>query len=322
MTKPPKGNYEVGYAKPPRSGQFAKGKSGNALGRPPKSKVQPSLLPELEPTRSLLQKVAHKSLRVREGEKVQEVSMTEAVILGLAKAGAQGGVLAARAYLELQMALDAAEAARRREIFDYWKTYARKARVEIEVARRRGLPLPEPIPHPEDIHFQHTEMTVRFTGPLNEAEFEKCKREAMIAHYLLDILVIRNFCDPEVILNPGPEPDLLVLLYLCYINNVPKRFLVRSPEMLEALSKVLRLPPDRQRRAILERGRLLGLPIDLARTWGRFPLYLYHLRFRDGQLEFYRWPKVERPHEGSKSATPNQLARKASIRSERNSRRL
>ncbi len=36
MTKPPPKNYKVGYKKPPKKGQFTKGQSGNAGGRPRK----------------------------------------------------------------------------------------------------------------------------------------------------------------------------------------------------------------------------------------------------------------------------------------------
>ena len=312
MTKPPKGTYEVGYGKPPRSGQFVKGTSGNALGRPPKNKVQPSLLPELEPTRTLLQKVAQKSLRVREGEKVQEVSMTEAVILGLAKAGAQGGVLAARAYLELQMAIDAAEATRRRESFDYWKTYARRTRLEIEGAERRGVSLPEPLPHPDDIKFNHAEMTVQIRGPSNEAELEKCRHDAKVARYLLDVLLIRGICEREDLLNPGPEPDILVVLFFAFLTSFPRRFLLQlneTDETDETRARTFGLPPGRQRRAILERGRLLGLPIDLARTWSRFPLYLADLRIRDGWLEIYHWPKHERPKQPWREEGTDQCAK-------------
>jgi len=34
MSRKDKGSYDVGYGKPPKSGQFQKGKSGNPLGRP------------------------------------------------------------------------------------------------------------------------------------------------------------------------------------------------------------------------------------------------------------------------------------------------
>lgn len=44
--KPPTGEFEIGYKKPPKKTQFKKGKSGNAKGRPKQSRNMVTILNE------------------------------------------------------------------------------------------------------------------------------------------------------------------------------------------------------------------------------------------------------------------------------------
>ena len=83
--------YKVGYAKPPKSGQFKRGKSGNPKGRPRGSlKLATDLAAEL-----------NEQITVREDGKPRRVSKQRALIKSLMAKALQGDVRANAAVLAL-----------------------------------------------------------------------------------------------------------------------------------------------------------------------------------------------------------------------------
>ncbi|WP_299353505.1 DUF5681 domain-containing protein [uncultured Shimia sp.] len=94
-----KKDYEVGYAKPPKSGQFKKGQSGNAKGRPKGAKgVRASLKREL-----------NSKITVREGNREVRISKAEAMAKQLMANGLKGDKQAQMAILKLDLELFSAE---------------------------------------------------------------------------------------------------------------------------------------------------------------------------------------------------------------------
>lgn len=84
-------DYEVGYAKPPKSGQFKKGQSGNPKGRPKGAKgVKASLKRELE-----------SSITVRERGREVKLSKAEVLAKGLMGDALKGDVKARMELLRL-----------------------------------------------------------------------------------------------------------------------------------------------------------------------------------------------------------------------------
>ena len=84
-------DYKIGYGKPPKSGQFKRGKSGNPKGRPKGSlKLAADLAAELS-----------EQIMVREDGKARRVSKQRALIKSLMAKALQGDVRANAAVLAL-----------------------------------------------------------------------------------------------------------------------------------------------------------------------------------------------------------------------------
>ena len=86
---PPKGDYEVGYGKPPKGSQFKPGKSGNPKGRP---KAPPKF-------EDLLAKEANKTVTAIIDGKKKTLKQAEVVIKALMQKAMKGDIVAAKVVL-------------------------------------------------------------------------------------------------------------------------------------------------------------------------------------------------------------------------------
>ena len=85
------GDYEVGYGKPPKPTQFRKGQSGNPNGRPRK---QPTVA-------DAARKALNSKVRVRDGDKVRQITQLEAVFLKQLEKAMKGDPKAAELVLRI-----------------------------------------------------------------------------------------------------------------------------------------------------------------------------------------------------------------------------
>ena len=81
-----KGDYQVGYGKPPKAGQFPPGKSGNPNGRP---KGRPSLY-------EVILEEAARIAKVKVGDKIEHIDKDRALMRRLFDLGLHGNVPALR----------------------------------------------------------------------------------------------------------------------------------------------------------------------------------------------------------------------------------
>lgn len=84
------GDDEVGYGKPPKSGQFKKGQSGNPSGKKPPPKLE-----------EVLAKALAKTVPVTVGGKKQNLSMLELIIEAQVRKAAGGDVAATKLMLAI-----------------------------------------------------------------------------------------------------------------------------------------------------------------------------------------------------------------------------
>jgi hypothetical protein len=83
-------DYEVGYRKPPKSGQFKKGKSGNSAGRPKGGRG----------LRTILTDVFYQPVPVKQGGKKKSMPMLEAILQAAAVKALQGDFKSASMLLK------------------------------------------------------------------------------------------------------------------------------------------------------------------------------------------------------------------------------
>lgn len=158
----------VGYGRPPKSGQFRKGQSGNPRGRPPKHVRQAELIAARHPTREAIRAEAERTIAITDASGRQQLTGRQAVIRALMVAALRGGVLAQRTVLQTLTAEDERLHRERKESFEFWHAYQKRERAWIEAARRAGAAEPDPLPHPDDIALDWRTLDVRFLGAVDE----------------------------------------------------------------------------------------------------------------------------------------------------------
>lgn len=164
--------YAVGFAKPPLHSRFRKGGSGNPGGRPAGSpnKALP-FAPEHQPSDSLILAEAYRPVTIREGDRVVELPAIQAAVRAMAIAAIKGSRLAQRSLAELVLKVEGRKASDHLAALDAMLEYQREAKALIARRRELGITdLPDPVPHPDDIHIDPCTGDVHYEGPRDERE--------------------------------------------------------------------------------------------------------------------------------------------------------
>jgi hypothetical protein len=80
MSKPKKGDYEVGYRRPPKSSQFKPGQTGNPRGRPR----------QVKSIDDVLQKRLFAKVKAQENGRPTQITLLEVIVGRLLKRAAEG----------------------------------------------------------------------------------------------------------------------------------------------------------------------------------------------------------------------------------------
>ncbi|HEU0147004.1 MAG TPA: DUF5681 domain-containing protein [Bradyrhizobium sp.] len=164
-----RGNYDVGYAKPPESTRFTKGRSGNPAGRPRGARNKRPALND-ERLKGIILDEAYRTITINEGEKRISIPIAQAVVRAMAVNAARGQHRAQRLFAELLTSTETANNTLYREYFGTALDYKKYWQGEIARCKALGLEVPDPVPHPEDISVDMATGTIVIKGPMTPEE--------------------------------------------------------------------------------------------------------------------------------------------------------
>jgi len=176
--------YAVGYGKPPRTTQFAKGRSGNPKGRPRKPKVAPIQLSDA-PSDMFLQTEIYRPVTVRENGKTFQLPLMQALLRGMSMAGLKGSRLSQQYLLELAAAAEERHFQFKMERYKRLAAVKHQGEKQIAEHKRRNLPPPELLPHPDDIVLKPATGEAYVNGPETPEEARRYDDALRCRNYFL-----------------------------------------------------------------------------------------------------------------------------------------
>ena len=123
-------DYDVGYGKPPVDTRFKPGRSGNPLGRPKGAKNKANRLPALNEERMKVVVIeeAYRMIGVRDGDRLVEIPVIQAVIRSIALNAAKGDQRSQRMFADLLQRVEREDKASH----DEWVSVALDYKIECE----------------------------------------------------------------------------------------------------------------------------------------------------------------------------------------------
>ena len=160
----------AGYCNPPRAGQFQKGSSGNARGRPRKTKQAETGISSDYPTREAIRIEAKRRMPITDASGRHEIEARQALFRSMLARGMgpQGSVFAQRTALMMMLTEDERRYREQMERIESARRYIAFCRETNEELVAQGR---EPIaflPNPDDYVIDWETLEVRIGGPIDE----------------------------------------------------------------------------------------------------------------------------------------------------------
>jgi hypothetical protein len=222
-----KDGYAAGYGKPPSTGQFKKGKSGNPGGRPRKSQNTTARRTRLSDMRtpSYLEEEAYREITLRENGVPITLSALQAVLRSLATEGIKGKRLSQKLFFEL---VTAAEEAQHKQKIDYYihlEGLKRNGERLISECENQGKPAPDLLPHPDDIVLNPRTGDATIKGPRSPEDLEDYRHSQAFRDFLILCSVHAEKAGGGPTYSYGEKKICSFLLFAALVDtNLPRRF--------------------------------------------------------------------------------------------------
>jgi hypothetical protein len=160
--------YAVGYGKPPKAGQFQKGRSGNPSGRPRKIREDRSKAPPSAQLEDIVLAEAMRPIQLMENGAVVEMPMIQAAIRSMGVAAVKGDHRAQTTLVAMVQATQEKHDQMSQDLTVAAIEYKARWKRVIENCQRSGEPLPDPVPHPDEIIIDSRTGEVTYNGPKSD----------------------------------------------------------------------------------------------------------------------------------------------------------
>lgn len=180
-----KGDYTVGFGKPPEQHRFKKGQSGNPKGRPKKAaKEEKRAKFGTGRVDDVLEQEIFRRLHLHENGKPIELDTVQAIIRSLMVEGLKGNRLAKKYVLELIRQLEHEAVERSIERYKYYAEKKAEGEAKIAQCEAQRHPPPRLYPHPDDILLDEAKLEVHILGPRSEDQAIPYVRAALMRDWL------------------------------------------------------------------------------------------------------------------------------------------
>jgi hypothetical protein len=227
---------------------------------------------------------ARRPITIKEGGRPFEISATEAVMRAQFATAVRGSAYAQKNLLEQ---IERAEREEQREIaqsHDIWCRYIAHHRAEIAAAQRRGTPIPNPLPHPDDI-FIEPGLPVRIDGPLHTEDVSRLDEFCRLRSTLLlqDELDRRLSSLRLNALDQNREGAGGALLLAVLINNaLPRRWQITNVAMMQEQMRYQTTAKRDLLKTLYRRWRTLGFNVSRGRRFPARSVVVKYVRFITG----------------------------------------